>query len=78
MVSFQNTYESKISNFIIKHRVFYYKNIKEMRGKCNCGKKATCEYLVRDKGTAWTLKFCSDCKPKEPYNLKHMQIIDGK
>ena len=49
-----------------------------MRGKCNCGKKATCEYLVRDKSTAWTLKFCSDCKPKTPYNLKYMQLIDGK
>lgn len=49
-----------------------------MKGKCNCGKKATCEYLVKVGDTAWTLKFCPDCKPKTSYSLQNMQLIDGK
>jgi hypothetical protein len=33
-------------------------------GKCNCGKKATSEWLILNKGTAWTMKYCNECKPK--------------
>lgn len=35
-----------------------------MKGKCNCGKPATVEYLIREKKSARTIKFCDDCKPK--------------
>lgn len=35
-----------------------------MLGKCNCGKKATSEWLIQNKGTAWTMKHCDKCKPK--------------
>jgi hypothetical protein len=38
-----------------------------MKGKCNCGKKAVSEFLIRNKKAAWTMKFCSDCKPKHEY-----------
>jgi hypothetical protein len=37
-----------------------------IRGKCNCGKKATSEYLVYHKKYATTIIFCDDCKPKYP------------
>lgn len=49
-----------------------------MKGKCNCGKKATAEYLIIDqkKNTARTMKFCSNCKPK--HNSKDIQLIYGK
>jgi hypothetical protein len=33
-------------------------------GKCNCGKRATSEWLILNKGTAWTMKYCNECKPK--------------
>ena len=43
-----------------------------VRGKCNCGKKATSEWMVfknpkkREKyGTCNTLIFCDKCKPKQ-------------
>lgn len=35
-----------------------------MRGKCNCGKKATSEWLVEQKSVAHTLLFCDKCAPK--------------
>ena len=35
-----------------------------MRGKCNCGKKATSEWLIIDAGMAWTMKYCDNCEPK--------------
>jgi hypothetical protein len=44
-------------------------------GKCNCGKKATSEWLVRDTKMAWTLKFCDKCEPKRPQTKMHK--IDG-
>jgi hypothetical protein len=47
-----------------------------MKGKCNCGKKATGEYLVRNKKTAWTIKLCDDCKPKLKY--PELTLIYGK
>jgi len=47
-----------------------------MRGKCNCGKKATGEYLIRDKKSAWTIKCCDDCKPKQ--NTDNITLIYGK
>ena len=54
-----------------------------MRGKCNCGKKATGEWLIRELpkkrekyGTAWTMKWCDDCKPK--YFNENIQLIDGR
>jgi hypothetical protein len=39
-----------------------------VRGKCNCGKKATSEWLVQDKKKAWTLFFCDKCAPKNEQN----------
>lgn len=47
-----------------------------VKGKCNCGKPATCEYLVRNKKNAWTIKLCKDCKPK--YHNAKITLIDGK
>ena len=47
-----------------------------MKGKCNCGKKATSEWLIQNKGTAWTMKYCDNCKPK--YKTEGLQLIDGK
>lgn len=35
-----------------------------MYGKCNCGKKATSEYLIQNKGMVSTMKYCDKCKPK--------------
>jgi hypothetical protein len=42
-----------------------------VRGKCNCGKKATSEWMVYHKpkrgekyGSCSTLIFCNECKPK--------------
>ena len=35
-----------------------------MWGKCNCGKKATSEWLIQNKDTAWTMKYCDKCSPK--------------
>ena len=35
-----------------------------MRGKCNCGKKATSEWMIYHKDYCTTIKFCDDCKPK--------------
>jgi hypothetical protein len=51
-----------------------------VKGKCNCGKKATTEWLITDrkKKVAWTMKYCDKHRPREPYNLKSMQLIDGK
>ena len=47
-----------------------------MKGKCNCGKPATGEYLVRNKSkgktVAWTIKLCNDCKPKR----KNVHIVE--
>ena len=54
-----------------------------MRGKCNCGKKATGEWSVttlpsskKRYGTQTTLKFCDDCKPKLQYT--GLTLIYGK
>ncbi len=49
-----------------------------MRGKCNCGKKATSEWLVANyrSKTCYTLKFCDKCRPK--YKTESMQLIYGK
>lgn len=49
-----------------------------MKGKCNCGKKATVEFLIYFKNGASTMKYCKGCEPKEHYNLQHMAKIDGK
>lgn len=38
-----------------------------MTGKCDCGKRATCEFLVYFKKYATTIKFCNNCKPKYQY-----------
>jgi hypothetical protein len=35
-----------------------------MKGKCNCGKKATSEWLITSHGACWEMKFCDVCKPK--------------
>jgi len=47
-----------------------------MKGKCNCGKKATSEYLSRDKKGATTIKFCAKHNPKR--NTEKLYLIDGK
>jgi len=47
-----------------------------MRGKCNCGKKATSEWLAHHKGYCTTIKFCDLCKPKT--QTKTFYIIYGK
>lgn len=47
-----------------------------MKGKCNCGKKATSEWLIQDKSAAWTIKVCDKCKPKR--KQEGLQMIDGK
>jgi hypothetical protein len=51
-----------------------------MRGKCNCGKPATCEYLIKSRlkqtNYATTIKLCANCKPK--YEHKGMSLLDGK
>lgn len=58
-----------------------------MRGKCDghfCNKKATGEYLIQvppsnkkvKHGTAWTMKYCDDCKPKALNN--NITLIYGK
>ena len=49
-----------------------------MKGKCNCGRKATTEYLIRNKKSAYTIKLCKNCKPKVKYNTDNMILIDGK
>lgn len=46
-----------------------------VKGKCNCGKNVTTEYLVQDKGTSWTIKLCDSCKPK--LENKYLTLIDG-
>ena len=35
-----------------------------MKGKCNCGKKATSEWMITNKKTCWTMKYCDKCKPQ--------------
>jgi hypothetical protein len=35
-----------------------------MKGKCNCGKKATSEWLITNYGAQWTMKYCDNCVPK--------------
>lgn len=40
-----------------------------MKDRCNCGKKATSEFLIRKKKVAWTIKVCDNCKPKNNRNL---------
>lgn len=35
-----------------------------MKGKCNCGKSATSEWLITNYSTVWTMKYCNNCKPK--------------
>lgn len=47
-----------------------------MKGKCNCGKKATTEYLVRGNKVAWTIKLCDVFQPQYP--LKELTLIHGK
>lgn len=45
-----------------------------MSGKCrDCGKKATQEYLIRNYGAAWTVKYCDKHAPKLEY--KEIQRI---
>lgn len=36
----------------------------DMTGKCNCGKKATSEWIVYFKDYATSMKFCDNCRPK--------------
>jgi len=52
-----------------------------VKGKCNCGKRATSEWLVSHKktkrkpGVCWTLKFCDKCTPR--HFEEGLQQIDG-
>jgi hypothetical protein len=59
-------------------KIFYQNQNIMMRGKCNCGKKATSEWLVANyrSKTCYTLKFCDKCRPK--YKTESMQLIYGK
>lgn len=36
-----------------------------MRGNCNCGNKATSEWIIKSKGYAINMYFCDICKPKQ-------------
>lgn len=36
-----------------------------MKGKCNCRKKATSEWMIYSKKCAWIMKWCNDCKPEK-------------
>ena len=50
-----------------------------MRGKCDdgqCSKRAVAEYLIQNKCSASTLKFCEEHKPK--YKTPGIQLIYGK
>ena len=47
-----------------------------MKGKCNCGKKATSEWLTRDRGMAWTMKYCDNCRPARDTN--YLTFMYGK
>jgi hypothetical protein len=47
-----------------------------MHGKCNCGKKATSEFLITDKDSSRTMKFCEKCSPK--HRNTFLQLIYGK
>lgn len=47
-----------------------------MKGKCNCNKKATSEWLIYLKDYVTSMKFCNKCKPK--LNTNNLTLIDGK
>ena len=47
-----------------------------MKGKCNCGKKATSEWLIKDNESATCLKFCDSCRPKT--NTINIQLLYEK
>lgn len=47
-----------------------------MHGKCNCGKKATSEWLVVNNESSWSNKYCDQCKPKQ--EQKGLTKIYGK
>lgn len=46
-----------------------------IKGKCNCGKKATGEYMIYGKRSAYTMKWCNDCAPK--YRTNTIVLIYG-
>ena len=43
-------------------------------GKCNCGKRATSEWLIRYRGTISSMKYCDKCVPKR--ESKELTKID--
>lgn len=43
-------------------------------GKCNCGKRATSEWLIRNHNTVWSMKYCDKCEPKR--ESKELTKID--
>lgn len=45
-------------------------------GVCNCGKKATSEYLVFGRNFVTTTKYCDGCQPK--YKNENLIHIYGK
>jgi hypothetical protein len=45
-----------------------------VHGKCNCGKRATSEWLIQNYGTVWTMKYCDKCEPKR--ESKELTKID--
>lgn len=53
-----------------------------MNGYCNCGKKATTEWLITKPAkrgrcsSGSTIKLCDTCKPK--HEMPNFQIIYGK
>lgn len=49
-----------------------------MYGKCNCGKKATSEWLISGDRMFCTMKYCDKCKPKPKQEKKGLVKIYGK
>lgn len=47
-----------------------------VHGKCNCGKRATSEWLITHKDYYTTTKFCDKCRPQ--YKYEKLTLIDGK
>ena len=43
------------------------------RYRCNCGNRGIGEYLIYNRGTAWTMYFCEECKPKR--KTENIQLI---
>jgi hypothetical protein len=64
---FAHTFNQQINLFSHITYTLCYRYVKfadMMHGKCNCGKKATSEWLIKNRGMVRTMKYCDKCKPK--------------